>query len=84
MKRLLVGFVAGLVMATVGVAAAAKLDYVRLHRGQVALYGRVGCQAQHQGQLTCVGDRHHVGVLYSYAHVTVLHGGQIVWSTPGP
>jgi hypothetical protein len=84
MKKLIVAFFAGVVMASAGIAGAVAASRVRLHPGEAALFAGVGCVASigPPRQMICVGNRHNVSVFYARGSVRVYkaHPSRVVWS----
>jgi hypothetical protein len=90
MKKLIVGFLAGLVAASATAAGAAShsgtASPVQLRPGQTAFYGnKLACVASRAGRpkaMTCLGNRRHYDVVYDLKHVTIFHNNHYVYRVP--
>jgi len=76
MKRLLAGFVAGVILASASVAGAAS--GLLLHRHQAVYYKRIACVGERYS-LVCLKNRDGYQVSYSRSGVFVFHGQHVVW-----
>ena len=79
MKRLLVGFVAGVILASAGIAGAAS--GLVLHRHQAVYYRRIACVGERYG-LVCLQNRDGYQVSYSRGGVFVFHNQRLAWRSP--
>jgi len=88
MKRTIIGFVAGLLLATASTAAAISTSVINLRNGDRVLYGNVDCSASTMTakHLTCVATKntdHAYGVWFSGNNVLVFKGNKPVYSSYG-
>ena len=81
MKRVIVSFIAGAVLATAGIGGAGTTRIIRLGPRDHAKWAGVDCQATalNYGQLTCVSSWKY-SVIYGAHELSVFRGTRIVFN----
>jgi hypothetical protein len=80
MKRLLAGFIAGVILASASIAGAAS--GLLLHRHQTVYYQKIACVGESHG-LICLKNRDGYEISYSRSGVFVFRHQRLVWRSKG-